>query len=352
MMDGSMNERPGESPADLIEQLRRKYVKTPRDRAFLDHLGRVLRQTEDGRLTLEPARFGPEGETRGVIVAAPPGEGKSSLIGHALSGFRQVDSGQPAATDADDDVAPSEPVMLRLITPSPGGMKSLGLEILKKTGYAEVADRRERWSIWKVVRRQIALKGVRLLWLDEAQHILGLGGAAEQRAALDAIKTLMMGENACAVVLSGLDVLELVRRVDPQIERRFTFFRPQRMVGPKERRRLKAILTEFCGEAALGAPVEPDIVDRILHAVDDRFGCAIEVMVEAVALAVKQHSKVLDLQHFSESWAITSGCEPSLNAFIAEKWADIPSKRDTNDEASHSGKKTRSRANRREGSTP
>ena len=318
MMDGIMQERPGESPADLRAQLRRRYVKTPRDRAILDHMGRVLERDADGRLTLEPTRFGPEGETRGVIVTAPSGEGKSSLLGHAFSGFRQVD-----ADDAHEDAAADEPVMLRLVTPSPGTMKSLGLEILKKTGYGEISERRERWSVWNVVRHRLALRRVRLLWLDEAQHILGEISPAERRAALDAIKTLMAGEHACTVILSGDEELKPVRQVDPQIARRFTVFYPQPMTGPKERLRLRAILAGFCKAAALRAPVEPDLVDRILHGVDGRFGRAIEMMVEAAVLAIKQRATVLDLQHFAECWAITTGCEPGANVFIAHNWADI-----------------------------
>jgi hypothetical protein len=325
MTDLTQTLEPGASPADLIARLRRRYVKTPRDRAILDHLGRVLARDADGRPMLEPMRFGPEQETRGVIVPAPSGEGKSSLIGHALSGFRQVDADHGASHDANADATHSEATMLRLVTPSPGTMKSLGLEILERTGYSDVSERRERWSIWKIVRHRLALRRVRLVWLDEAQHILSEGSPAERRTALDAIKTLMAGESACTVILSGVASLEQIRTIDPQIERRFTFFPLQPMTGPRERRRLRIILEEFCAAAALGAPAASDLVDRILHGVDGRFGRAIEMMVEAVALAVEQRATALDLQHFAESWAITAGCAPVVNVFVADKWADIAS---------------------------
>jgi hypothetical protein len=343
-MDGIMHGGPGESSADLIKKLRGWYVTTPRDRAILDHLGRVLQQDPDGRLLLQPTRFGPGRETRGVMVVAPSGEGKSSLIGRALSGFHQT--GHEGIEDpAHGGFNAAEPGMLALVTPSPGTMKALGCALLGKLGYTDVSERRERWSIWKLVHHRLALNGVRLVWLDEAQHILAEGSVAERSTALNAIKTLMAGPNACTVILAGDEDLEGVRAIDPQIERRFTLFRLAPMTGPKERRKLAAILSDFCGVAGLGSPIEPQIIDRILHGVGGRFGRAIEVMIEAIVLALRQNSAALDCQHFAESWAITTGCAPSHNVFIAEHWADIPPIGDeADDQAERKSKKGRRKA--------
>ena len=344
MMDGIMHERPGESPVDLIEKLRGWYVTTPRDRSILDHLGRVLQRDPDGGLLLQPTRFGPGRETRGVMVVAPSGEGKSSLIGRALSGFHQIgDEGyrEPGHSGFNQ----VEPEMLALVTPSPGTMKALGLELLGKLGYTDVSERRERWNIWKLVRHRLALNGVRLIWLDEAQHILAEGSVAERSSALNAIKTLMVGEDACCVVLSGIESLEQVRTIDPQIERRFTLFRLTPMTGPKERRKLGVILAEFCGVAGLGVPLDPQIIARLLHGVDGRFGRAIEVMIEAIALALKHNSADLDCQHFAESWAISTACEPSRNVFLAANWADIrPMAEEEDDRAERNSPKRRRKA--------
>lgn len=342
MMDGGMNKRPGESPAGLIDQLRAEYVTTPRDLSFLDHLGRVLHRDADGQLMLEPTRFGPQRATRGIIVAERSGEGKSSLIGRALSVFREA--GDKRHVIPGDVIArPGSPTLMSLVTPSPGTMKSVGLEVLEKTGYAEVSDRREKWGIWKIVRHRVELCGVRLIWFDEAQHILSEGSRTERTEALNAIKNLMAGPSACTVILSGIETLEDIREIDPQIEGRFTFFRLKPMTGPKERRKLTSILTDLCATAGLCAPGEPTIVDRLLHGVDGRFGRSIEVMIEAIILALHQKATALDLQHFAESWAITTACEPLGNVFLAKNWADIPIARDADKHDGASRAKERGR---------
>ena len=340
-----MTVRPGERPADLIGKLRAEYVTTPRDLSFLDHLGRVLQRGPDQQLTLEPTRFGSQRATRGIIVPAPSGEGKSSLIGRALSVFRDV--GDKGHVIPGDVIArPGAPMLLSLVTPSPGTMKSVGLEVLEKTGYAEVSDRREKWGIWKIVRHRVELCGVRLIWFDEAQHILSEGSRTERTEALNAIKNLMTGPSACTVILSGIETLERVREIDPQIEGRFTFVRLKPMTGPNERRKLKSILAGLCATAGLGAPAEPTIIDRLLHGVDGRFGRSVEVMIEAIVLALHQKATTLDLQHFAESWAITSGCEPLSNVFVAKTWADIPTARhiDEDDGATTAKKRGRKKA--------
>jgi len=342
MMDGGMNERPGESPADLIEKLRAEYVTTPRDSSFLDHLGRVLRRDADGRLTLEPTRFGPQRATGGVFIADRSGEGKSSLIGRALSVFREA--GDKRHVIPGDVIArPGAPMLLSLIMPSPGTMKSVGLEILKKTGYTDVSDRREKWGIWNIVRHRIELCGVGLIWFDEAQHILSEASRIERTEALNAIKNLMTGPSACTVILSGTEDLEDIREIDPQIEGRFTYFRLNPMTGSKERRKLTSILADLCATAGLGAPREPTIVDRVLHCVDGRFGRSVRIMIEAIVLAVHQKATTLDLQHFAESWAITSGCEPLGNVFLAKNWADIPIARAASEDDGASKGKTKRR---------
>jgi hypothetical protein len=302
----------------------------------------VLRRDADARLMLEPTRFGSQRATRGIIVADRSGEGKSSLIGRALSVFREPGD-KRHVIPGDVIASPGAPTLLSLVTPSPGTMKSVGLELLEKTGYAEVSDRREKWGIWKIVRRRVELCDIRLIWFDEAQHILSEGSRTERTEALNAIKNLMTGPSACTVILSGIEALDDIREIDPQIEGRFTFFRLMPMTGPKERRKLTSILADLCATAGLGAPGEPTIVDRLLHGVDGRFGRSIEAMIEAIILALQQKATTLDLQHFAESWAITSACEPLDNVFLAKNYADIPTAGNVSDYDGATATKNRGR---------
>lgn len=301
------------SQPSLIEQLRRHYVATGDDAEFRRHLARILVARDDGTLQLEPIRHGDEGDTRGVIVTGPPGAGKTRLVNAALDCLMEA-----AGAIEGDEVRP----VLRVVVPAPATLKSLGCELLAATGYHMMGMRQERWYIWSIVRHRLGVIGVKLLHLDEAQHLLDR--KAEVQQALDTLKTLMQGPNAVAVVLSGVPELARIAVTDQQIGRRFSQMTLTEGRSPEFARRVDRMISSYCKEAGLGAPKEPGLAARLLHGVDGRFGLCVETVVDAIAHATAQKAVALNRQHFAEAWGLGRGCAPADNVFLAEAWAATP----------------------------
>jgi hypothetical protein len=301
------------SQSEIIQQLRSQYVATGDDAAFKLHLSRILVTREDGTLTLEPVRYSSDADTRGVIVTAPAGAGKTRLIGAALDSL--MDSCEPGE---DEELQP----ILRVTVPSPATVKSLGLELLEATGYKAIGVRQERWHIWSMVRHRLGLTGVKLLWLDEAQHLLSR--KADVAQALDTLKTLMQGPNAAVIVLSGVPELDKIVSHDQQVGRRFSRMRLTEGRSPSFARRVAKIIAGYAEDAGLRAPDAPGLAEQLLHGVDGRFGLCFEVAIDAIAQALSLNAESLERQHFAEAWGLGRGCAPADNVFLVDEWAATP----------------------------
>jgi hypothetical protein len=302
---------------DIMQRLRLRYVSTGDDAALKEHFARVLVARDDGSLTLDPLRYGSEseGDTRGIIVTAPSGAGKTRLVGAALD---QILAEAGPCPEQADDMHP----ILRVTVPSPATLKSLGLELLEATGYRATGVRQERWHIWSTVRHRLGVVGVKVVWLDEAQHLMDR--ATEVTQALDTLKTLMAGPNAVVVVLSGVPDLERIVALDQQIGRRFSRMRLTEGRSPAFARRVERIIGRYAKDAGLTAPSEPGLTERLLHGVDGRFGLCMETVVDAIAKARSRSAIALERQHFAEAWGLGRGCAPADNVFLVDDWASTP----------------------------
>lgn len=196
--------------ARIMEGLRARHVEAPRDAEFASHLERLLRRDEAGSLTAEAVRFAATDETRGVLVIDGSGGGKTTVVAHLLANHPALKAGEHGHA-----------AWLGLSVPSPAPFKSMGLEILRQSGYPNVSARREAWSVWEQVRARLKMLGVSILWIDEAHDLF----CKDSAMLLRAMKALMQGDEAVIVILSGTERLNEVIRSDPQVQRRFSTMR-------------------------------------------------------------------------------------------------------------------------------
>lgn len=296
----------------LMDDLRDTYVKTPRDQTLRDHFDRLLQCDRNGIPVAKPVTFTKSGETRGIVLIDGPGGGKTSLVDHALR-----------VHQAFSNAAPNTMPVIKARVPSPATLKSLALEILAETGYEDVSDRRQRWVLWKLVRSRFQMLGTAVLWIDEAHDLFQSGTPSEVRDILKTLKSLMQGDGAVIVILTGINSLWQIASYDGQVKRRYTKISLPELSNAKDGKAISKQMEVFCNRAGLRPPDEADLVQRLVYASRNKFGLCIENILHAIELALKSEADQLTMQHFAEAWAMQEGCDYRGNVFLAPRWSEI-----------------------------
>lgn len=296
----------------VVEDLRQTYIKTPRDLEFRKHLDRLLKCDERGLPLPISATIESIGETRGIMLVDGSGGGKTTLVGHALRHH-------PAFSR----IAPDTMPVVCASVPSPATLKSLALEILRQTKYAEVSERRERWSLWHLVRARLQRIGTVILWIDEAHDMFRARTGTETQDILNTLKALTKGEGAVIVILTGIETLWEIASFDDQVNRRYSKIQLPALSNAKDGQAIANQIKSFCNVATLSPPNDPELVLRLIHASRARFGRCIETIIQALELALTEGASQLDTQHFAEAWAMQEGCAPGCNVFLNPRWSEI-----------------------------
>ena len=234
--------------ARILEDLRGIHVGTPRDAEFASHLHRLLAHDAEGHPLPSALRFTSTGETRGIMVVDEPGGGKTTLVKRGLD--------RCAALQAGPD---GQKRYLDVVVPSPATLKSVIRELLKVSGYPEVSKQREGWSMMELLRERASLLGTVAIWIDEAHDLF----CADRNLILRALKSLMQGDSAVIVILSGTAALAEVVRSDPQVQRRFTSLILPPVDPDAERDQISRLIETYCQRAGLAPPIERDLVGRL-----------------------------------------------------------------------------------------
>ena len=269
------------------------------------HTARLLATDEQGALTPVAKRFTRTGDTRGVLLIGGPGSGKSHLLERTLSKLEVLQEGEYG-----------RPRYLGCSVPSPATFKSMALALLEESGYPDANSRKEAWSLWQDLRHRLELLGISVLWIDEAQDLF----CADRKLILRALKSLMQGDNAVIVVLSGTEDLAKVIRTDPQVQRRFTAMVLPDLAEQVDGDSFRDIIAQYCQRVGLEAPVEPDLIGRLFHGGRYRFGRALELLLQAMEFAIDRGDDDLDIGHFAAAYAMNEACTAAENVFYADDY--------------------------------
>ncbi len=294
--------------ANIMRTLRAKHVAAPHDAKFATHLERLLCRGEQGNLTAEAIRFGATQETRGILVIDGPGGGKSTMVARSLSRHPALQQGQYGHA-----------AWLGVSVPSPATLKSLGFEILRRSGYPEVSERRQVWHVWDQIRSRLKMLGVSVLWIDEAHDLF----CKDREMILRALKALMQGDEAVIAILSGTERLREVIQSDQQVLRRFSAINLSPVGVATDGQDFHELIERYCGLAALRPELSGDLVSRLFHGSRYRFGRSIETMLNAIEVALESGADCVCDDHFARAWAMQEGCAPGGNVFLTEDWTDI-----------------------------
>lgn len=292
----------------ILEDLRGLHVTTPRDAEFASQLRRLMVHDADGNPLPSALRVTSTGETRGIMVVDEPGGGKSTLVRKGLDRCVALQS-EPGAPKRYLDAA----------VPSPATLKSMTRELLKDSGYPDVSRSREVWSMMELLRERILMLGIVAIWIDEAHDLF----CADRNLILRALKSLMQGDAAVIVILSGTAALAEVVRSDPQVQRRFTSLILPPVDPDAERDQISGLIETYCQRAGLAPPIERDLIGRLTHAARYRFGRTVETVVNAIECALTNGDDQLDIDHFAQAYAMQEGALLERNVFFVEDWWNI-----------------------------
>ncbi|OCX57381.1 transposase [Thioclava sp. SK-1] len=288
-----------------LEGLRKLHIGTDRDAEVATHIKRLLAKDGQGNLIPVAKRTPDLGETRGFMLTGEPGSGKSHLVERTL---RKLSVLQPREDGT--------PRCLQSSVPSPATFKSMILQLLKESGYPNANPRKENWSLVQDLRYRLELLEISVIWIDEAQDLF----CAERKFILRALKSLMQGDGAVAVILSGTEELSEVIRSDSQVKRRFTAMTLPGMVEQVDGASFQTILTQYCQRVGLDEPHAPDLIGRIFHGARYRFGRSIELLLMAMEVAIDREEAQLTVDHFAVAYAMNESCGASENVFYAEHY--------------------------------
>ncbi|SFQ23523.1 TniB family NTP-binding protein [Tranquillimonas alkanivorans] len=306
-----MMDRP--DAARLTQKLRSMHVPNERDAEVAKQILRLLERDAEGRPRPVACRFTAERETRGIAMIEPAGGGKTTAVRRVLQSI-------PALSENPETGLPR---YLELQVPSPATLKSVGLTILSALGLPAKSPNAREWEIWEAVRHRLALLGIVVLWLDEAQDLLMAKSISDTENSLRMIKSLMQGPHAVIPILSGTQRLASMTALDPQVSRRFSKIVPADLQHGTDDENLLGMIDAYCDKAGVEAVLSPDLPARLITASRRRFGRAVEIVVNAIECALWDEAKVLTTDHFAEAWAVQEGCETDQNVFSAQDFLSI-----------------------------
>lgn len=162
--------------ARIVADLKARFFTTPSYREFQCEFDLLLAERRANLLA------GRQKEVHGLLIVAPSGAGKTTLVRNAL---RQHPSCLRMLTEGEEQAD-----VVSMAVPSPATPKGVGLAMLEALGYPLRRDRSAH-IIWQLVKAQFAHRQVLFLHLDEAQDFARHNNRGDQHAVISTLKSLM-----------------------------------------------------------------------------------------------------------------------------------------------------------------
>ncbi|WP_237478683.1 AAA family ATPase [Lichenibacterium dinghuense] len=295
-----------EEDGRILETLLKVYARRSDDGRFEGSLRDMVVGTLSGK------------DGRAIILAAPSGAGKTSLVEHAS---RRVPG---LSLDG------RRPGMLFVQVPSPCSLADLGAEIATAAGHP-VRKGLKAPVAWDAAWRVIRVKKIRFLWIDEVHSITEVANAKSARQIRNTLKmALINARHKVGLVLSGDPSIVGFLRGDAHVRRRSDVFAFAPLDGGMLEVLAKTV-ARLAEKVGMGTPrnLRNQVVPRLAHAALGQFGTAIEMTRFTIvgALRIKdgrdRSPSSLTLEHFATHWARSTGAANTENPFLTARWADL-----------------------------
>jgi len=292
-----------------------RYWKFGHDAAFLESLEDVYEIDDDGLMTATPRRDTLTGETRGLMVLAATGNGKSATLlralntSHCLQRFLIGNGGNTLYIDVPPDAT----------------IKSLADDIAKATGYPGFDTRLSAPQRWEVARHRLVLSGISTVIIDECHHIFRAGPGRDIPGAIQALKHMMKPPHAVALIIAGVPELRehILKEPSRETYRRLDEFHlPRIQLGSGEATRFAQCLETCAEKVGIGLDPEIRMAERILFAEHGEVGRAVRLAKDTLHRAVKKRRTELCLSD-AEYLFIKSNGHSQMTPFHAGDWSAV-----------------------------
>lgn len=296
-------------PAACSRWLQDRYMKSERDDDFIDALQEILETDSQGNLTATPLRVGLPQDTRGLMVLGQSGYGKTSLVKRNLSNQTTIgltDGNEPGAA-------------LYHLVPPEATLKSVAVEIANACGYPKIKDGIQIAEAWDLAMHRLSIKGITILWIDEAHHLLTPGPGRDPKLVVRRLKNVLQGQNAVAMILTGVPALYDLVLPDKETDRRFVCLNLEPVTSKNEAANLRRYLEMCCEKVGVGMVDDPSFLDRLLMANQRNLGKSIEMTLRAIRRAHRRPERQLSFEDFRRSQTLQNG-QKNISPFDQIPW--------------------------------
>ncbi|SMQ68632.1 TniB protein [Devosia lucknowensis] len=293
--------------------LRSLYVASGRDAVLARNFERLLKERDSPN----PIR-----RWAGLLLMAPSGAGKTRMMSRFLAAHPRV-----------HDFAGDDSNFIGIDVPSPVTNKSLGLAVLRSmypqqrtvppTGPKANMDSASRLSdIWDEARKISADLDILGLWIDEA-HDLANGGPNTMTILRASLKRWMAHEHRPLLILSGTPELAALFETR-EFRRRFLVVESPELTADADTAHLRRMIARYAREVDLGIDSSlEDFMPRLIHAGTRQIGWTLDLVLEAIRVALLESADRLAIEHFADAYSDISGCDADNNPFTADDWSGI-----------------------------
>lgn len=296
--------------AATVKVLRGMYIETDRDDQLRDAFETLIEERESNH---DVRRF------VGISIPMHSGAGKSRMLANFLANH-PLFKGYP-----DDPDCP----LIRIDTPSPVSNKSLGLEVLRQIYPQETNEDRSGITvdarltdIWDEARRLAAEAGVWVLVIDEAHDLLN-GGPKTLEILRSTLKRWCSHQHKPVLILAGTPQLDGIFDTR-EMRRRFIPIEAAPLDEDRDGYELRRIIARYARTAEIGLDQSLlGILGQLIHAGTGELGWTVDMIIEAIRVALIEGSDRLAVEHFAEAYRRVAKCQPQDNVFLVPDWKSI-----------------------------
>jgi hypothetical protein len=299
---------------DTVDALRARYVSSKRDELIQKQIKRLIKNSVARRDPRKPHSVTNRRAGVGFVVIGESGAGKTTALDRAFANH-------PAFPG--HDITGSGCPLITVQAPSPCTLGQVAMEILDVLEYSTQSILQENQA-WRRARFQIGENHKLFLRLGDAQHVMHTLTEHEKKKFADTLKNLMVVDKM-QLILDGVDDLVPFLQMDRQLRRRLKYVNFENVSAEKDAEFVESVIRDYAQKAGLKLAVTEDdmLTGRLVHAACRQQGLIIEILVDAIEVALTAEKNTLSIDDFADAYADRTIEPTDLNPFVLREWETI-----------------------------